>query len=563
MQGPSFLRSSTADWLSDSDYVCQADSAERKGPTVHAIVTQPLESELLLRFSRLDKLLRVTSRCLEFAQKSRTQKLRHGERQEAAVPGQIQALTPAQLDTALKLWVKTAQNLYFQEEIKSISRNRTVSSKSCLIRLNPFLDATGLLRVGGRLRHSILHPDEAHPMILPRESHLSQLVVWSAHHTTLHGGTQLTLSYVRQRFWIVRGRQLVRSTIFKCLRCWRLRATPTSQLMGDLPSRRVQQYRPFLHAGVDYAGPINIRLSKGRGSRSYKGYIAVFVCLSTRAVHLEVASGYSTDDFLNVYRRFVARRGLCASISSDCGTNFIGADKSLRLLFSQANAQNAEIARLLANDGTVWKFNPPAAPHFGGIWEAAVKSVKFHLKRVIGEALLTFEEMTTLLTQIEACLNSRPLCPLTDDPTDLSALTPAHFLIGQSTLTVPEPSTLEIPASRLNRWQLLRQMYEHFWHRWSSEYLHELQYRPKWRARLPEPKIGDLCLVRLDFQPPCKWPLARITDVRPGADGLTRVVHLKTASSSLLRPISKISLLPSNEENPPVTGEGGRDVPES
>ena len=168
---------------------------------------------------------------------------------------------------------------------------------------------------------------------------------------------------------------------------------------------------------------------------------------------------------MSAYKRFTARRGICASLTSDCGLNFIGADRELRELFEQASAQHAEITQLLAADGTEWRFNPPGARHFGRIWEAAVKSVKFHLKRVIGETLLTFEEMTTLLTQIEACLNSRPLHPLSDDPEDFSALTPGHFLIGQPTLTVLEPTVLDIPIARLDRWQLLRHIHEQFWSR--------------------------------------------------------------------------------------------------
>ena len=463
----------------------------------------------------------------------------------------------------MKYWISYVQRLYLKAEIQLVSKNQHVSPKSTISRLNPWIDDCGILRVGGRLRHSLLHPDEKHPMIVPRESPLPQLLIRDAHERTLHGGTQLTPNYLRQRFWILRARQCVKSTIFRCIRCWKFRTTPTTQLMGDLPIRRVQQFRPFLHTGIDFAGPINLRISKGRGTRSYKGYISVFVCLSTRAVHLEVASGYATQDFLNVYRRFVGRRGICASISSDCGTNFVGADKELRCLFEQASTQSAEIAQLLANDGTEWRFNPPAAPHFGGIWEAAVKSVKFHLKRVTGETLLTFEEMTTLLTQIEACLNSRPLGPLTDDPSDFSALTPAHFLIGTPTLTVPEPCTLDLNTSRLSRWQLIRQMYEHFWSRWSSEYLPELQHRSKWRTIKPQIEVGDLCLIRSNLQPPCKWPLARVTKVQPGPDGLIRVVELKTASSIYSRPISKVSVLPLDGDNySPETGEGGRDVPE-
>ena len=165
--------------------------------------------------------------------------------------------------------------------------------------------------------------------------------------------------------------------------------------MGDLHKARVRPQRPFLHSGVDYAGPIHLRLSHGRGTRSYKGYIVIFVCLATRAVHLDAASDYSTQEFLNVHRRFTARRGISATLSSDCGTNFVGADRELRQLFEQALNTTKEIAHLLTNDGTEWKFNPPSAPHFGGLWEATVKSTKFHLKRIIGES--TFRHLKNCL----------------------------------------------------------------------------------------------------------------------------------------------------------------------
>lgn len=302
-----------------------------------------------------------------------------------------------------------------------------------------------------------------------------------------------------------------------------------------------------------------MRLSHGRGARSYKGYIVVFVCMATRAVHLEAASSYTALEFINVYHRFVGRRGICAVLYSDCGTNFVGANKELRQMFHQASATSHEINSLLAKDGTDWRFNPPAAPHFGGLWEAAVKSVKFHLKRVIGQATLTFEEMTTLLIRVEAALNSRPLQALRDDPTDLAALTPSHLLIGEPLTVIPAPALPLDKFSTHDRFTLTRQMFEHFWHRWSQEYLHELQQRPKWRARQVPVKIGDLCVLRTTTSPPCKWPLGRITEVHPGPDGLVRVVTVRTATTTLTRPISKISVLPGCD-NSSSTDEGGRDV---
>lgn len=158
--------------------------------------------------------------------------------------------------------------------------------------------------------------------------------------------------------------------------------------MGDLPAVRVTPARAFWNTGVDYAGPVWLRTSKGRGHRASKAFIVVFVCFSTRAVYLDVASDYSADAFLAALRRFTARRGLCHSLYSDCGTNFVGADAQLRALFRASNPEGRRIAARVAEERIRWHFNPPAAPNFGGIWEAAVKSMKHHLRRVIGDSTL-------------------------------------------------------------------------------------------------------------------------------------------------------------------------------
>lgn len=244
--------------------------------------------------------------------------------------------------------------------------------------------------------------------------------------------------------------------------------------MGQLPPSRVTPCRPFLNTGIDYAGPITLKTFRGRGAKTYKGYFIIFVCFSSSAVHLEVATDYSTDGFIAAYKRFTGRRGLCATITSECGTNLVGADQELKRLFKASSREWHHIAHVLANDGVEWKFNPPSAPHFGGKWEAGVKSVKFHLRRVVGEAILIYEELQTLLVQIEATLNSRPLCALSEDPSDLTALTPGHFLIGTAITSIPEPSFCGVPEGRLSRWQLLQRMTESFWTRWSTEYLHQL-----------------------------------------------------------------------------------------
>lgn len=269
-------------------------------------------------------------------------------------------------------------------------------AKGALAKLGPFLDTKGILHVGGRLINASIPREARHPTLLPSTSQLMQLLIKATHLRTLHGGVHLTLAALRQEYWVLRGRALVKNFIHRCLPCVRWRAATPQPPMGNLPAPRVTPSRPFLHTGVDYARPIWLRTTKGRGHRAYKSFLVIFVCLSCRAVHLDVASDYTSDAFLAALRRFISRRGLCKVLYSDRGTNFVGADKQLRALFSVNSKEGRRITAHLTDERIEWRFNPPAAPHFGGLWEAAVKSVKHHLRRVIGDAKLTYEEMATL-----------------------------------------------------------------------------------------------------------------------------------------------------------------------
>lgn len=180
-----------------------------------------------------------------------------------------------------------------------------------------------------------------------------------------------------------------------------------------------------------------------------------------------------------------------------------------------------------------------------------MKSVKHHLRRVLGQHTLTFEEFTTLLCKIDACLNSRPFAALSDTLDDYESLTPGHFLIGNVITANPEPSLLAINKNRLSRWQLVRQINERFWKLWHCDYINILQQRSKWRTNQPQIKIGQLVLLKNPALPPCKWELGRIVKCHPGADGCTRVVTVKTANSEFgVRPIVKLCVLPVNSENP-------------
>jgi len=234
---------------------------------------------------------------------------------------------------------------------------------------------------------------------------------------------------------------------------------------------------------------------------------------------------------------------------SDNGTTFVGADRELTESF-QASLRDPNFLNHTATDHVSWHFIPPSTPHFGGLWEAGVKSVKHHLRRVIGPHTLTFEEMSTVLCTIEACLNSRPLAPLTDTVDDYDPLTPGHFLIGAAITTPPEPSVFNVNENRLSRWQLVRQMTERFWKLWQSDYINTLQQRVKWKRIAKDTlRPGQLVLVKNPLLPPCKWELGRIVLAHAGSDNLVRVVTVKTASGEYKRPIVKICLLPIDVES--------------
>jgi hypothetical protein len=229
-----------------------------------------------------------------------------------------------------------------------------------------------------------------------------------------------------------------------------------------------------------------------------------------------------------------------AHLYSDCGTNFIGANNVLESITKQLPPH-------LANTGIQWHFNPPAAPHFGGLWEAGVKSVKAHLKRTLGASLLTYEELYTLLTEVEACVNSRPLSPISSSEEEWETLTPGHFLIGGPLISVPDLSYPDERLHLLSRWKRIQARVQQFWRGWQRDYLQTLQQRGKWRTSSPNLQPGDLVLLLEDNQQPMHWPLARVSHIHPGKDGLVRTVTVITAQGSFKRPIQKLSPLPKLE----------------
>lgn len=447
-------------------------------------------------------------------------------------------LTNQEGNDAVKWLIQQDQAATVREEIQSLRGKR---GSHLNFRFDP---EERILRVMGRLENADLTMDEKNPIYLAPEGYLAKLLVRYAHERTLHGGTQEMLQFLRAKYWIPGARKLVRQVPLRCPACFRHRMKLMGQKMAVLPSERVNRAFPFQNCGIDYAGPVILRSRYGRNPILYKAWIGVFVCLVTRAVTLELISDATSVAFVAALRRVISRRGAISRIVSDNGSNFVGAAKVLRGFLSESHIRVYE-----KHFEFQWAFNPPSAPHHGGIFEAAVKSMKHHLRRVIGNQSLTFEEYDTLLKQVEGCMNSRPLGAVHDDSTLESHITPAHFLIGRKLVALPEEENLvDRRETSLKRWQRVQQMHQRFWEEWKNTYLLGLIRRTKWDGIDRNARVGDIVVVKSENERPTSWWLARIKETYPGRDGLIRTVRISYLGKEYVRPITKLGLLLPIEE---------------
>ncbi|XP_037295468.1 uncharacterized protein LOC119189550 [Manduca sexta] len=435
-----------------------------------------------------------------------------------------------------------SQQEMFPEEYNILKLGQKLPRKSRLLPLTPFIDSQDVIRVGGRLENSPYDFNVKHPIVLCSKHIFTKLIFQMQHVKLLHAGPQLLLSHIRLTYWPLGGRNLSRSVVNKCLKCFRHKAQNVQPIMGQLPYSRTHLEYPFLHCCVDYAGPILVANRKGRGCKLTKSYICIFVCSAIKAVHLELVTDLTTEAYMAALNRFVSRRGKPRSITSDNGTNFVGASNEMTKFLSVSNVKSE-----VAQEGIEFIFTPAYSPHFNSLAEAAVKSCKHHLKRLLGLSNFTFEEMVTCLTHIEAVLNSRPITPLSSDPNDFSALTPSHFLIGRPLLSVPCSQVTDANITRLDRWKRIQLIRQHFWNRFHNEYTSQMQEKLKWSQSRGEVEPGSLVLIKDKTTPPLLWSLGRVVKIYPGIDGITRVAELKTRRGTIRRAFNNICPLPTLE----------------
>ena len=315
------------------------------------------------------------------------------------------------------------------------------------------------------------------------------------------------------------------------------------QKMASLPKDRVTPDKPpFTYTGVDCFGPFDVRRGRGKAKR----YGVIFTCLTLRAIHIEVANSLDTESFINALRRFIARRGRPEEMRSDNGGNFVKGERELREEIKNWN--QTQIHDFLVQRNVKWTFNPPAGSHHGGVWERCIRTVRKVMRAVIKEQLLDDEGINTLMCEVEAIVNGRPLTKLSEDPRDLEPLTPNHLLLLRNGPKAPPGIFTKEDNCSSRRWRQVQYLADVFWRRWIREYLPSLQERQKWNKTRKNLKVNDIVLILDEKTPRCSWPLGRIMEVYTNRkDGLVRSVKVKTSTSLLIRPVDKIILLESEE----------------
>lgn len=537
--GPHWLSQERSCWPNPP--ALPEDLPEVRAVKLALITVEGKSRWFLKKYSSWNVLIRITALVRRFIANCKYFILKQNEKRL------IGFINIHELAEAKRCWLADAQRHAFSDELARLRAGCLVRRGSALTSLSPFIDDHGLIRVGGRLANAHVQYNHKHPIVLSSKDLVTELIFCYEYRRLLHSGPQSLLAHLSATYWIIGGRLIARETVRRCLQCFRARPKFLCPIMAPLPRVRVIAERAFSQTGVDYCGPVMIKSGRRKVS-PIKAYICVFVCMVTRAVHLELVSSLSAEDFLATLSRFMARRGQCAKLFNDNGTNFVGANRILQYQFREFN-KNKLVNDYLSSHTIEWHFIPPAAPHFGGLWEAAVQSAKRHLLRVTKGILLTYDETTTLFCKIEAVLNSRPLTPMSSDPVDFNVLTPGHFLVGEPLMLPPERNMSDVPLNRLRRFKLMQACMQRFWSRWSSEYLPQVQRKQKWIRMCRNVAVGDLAILKEDNIPLMKWPLVRIIQVHPGADGVVRAVTIRNSQGlEFRRPSVKLAVLPLEED---------------
>ena len=547
LQGPEFLRQTENLAYTDPPELSPEDPELKKSTVLNSTIKM-CETNFLLerltRFSQWKSILRAVAVLTRL--KNRLKK-RLAKKGSPHVREYIPAST-TELDEAEMVVLKMMQDKDYADDIDELRKkaSQSMTTKSTRFKkLDAFIDDREMLRVGGRLKRSSLPFQEKHPLIVHGKNELTPILVQHHHVKTLHSGREATVHSLRcNGIWLTSVRHVVDSHIWKCVHCKRYRGKVEGQKMSELPEERLEPSPMFSKVGVDFFGPYMIKQARSKVKR----YGALFTCLASRAVHVEIVPSLSSSDFLNAYRRFSARRGPAKEIWCDRGTNFVGTCNELRREVEQMMNQNTALKlRDLQCDLVSFQFNPPHASHMGGVWERQIRSIRSALTSLLDEHyhLLDDDLLQTLMCEAEAIVNSRPLTPVDASGAGaITSLSPALLLTMKPKTAPPLPGSFSrTDLYSKARWRRVQHLADEFWKRWRREFLPTLQPRQKWQRQRRQVQVDDVVLMVDENEPRASWKMGRVTSTTKSKDDLVRKVTIKVNDSMYERPVQKLIVI--------------------
>ena len=523
-KGPKFLRQQRKEWPKltppTTDNIEGIEQGLRKQASpqycLHIKATKQFDPEAILKNApSLDILITSTHRI--------------------SSPKTERSLTLKRREQIILFWVKEVQRSHYADTYNALANKQDCPTTSSLLSLHPFIDNNEVMRVGGRLVNTEqLNFDEKHQILLPKYSIFTKLLLQSLHIQYSHPNTDWMFTMLRRKYWIPKGRNIIKQSIKNCVRCARTNAKPKLQLMADLPKERTNFEQVWDTLGLDVAGPIVLKPSYlPRSKTRVKGYILVFSDVASRCMHLEVIHDISTASIIKAIKRCGARKGFPRKIVSDRMSSFIKADKELKKMLEEEDAKIVKECGKL-NIEFKWQFVPPYTPHQAGITERVVYQVKHCIRKTVRNAIMTPIELNQLCCDIEAHLNSRPLYKPTYDIEADDVLTPIHLLLGRPLHPWPKDfeDQLTTTHSMREKWNQRKALLKKFLKKWHEQYLPTLQSRPKWRSTKPNLKVGTFVIVKDpgvgSLRKQYMWPMGIITKVVTGRDERVRTVEIKT-----------------------------------
>ena len=538
--GPPYLKSSESEWPElinpqPNDHTLAELAKNPAQDTTHVLTTVACNGLLNLnniidcqKFSKWSVLLRVTARVLRFIETCKGTPLKALNVQYS----NDSELEAAELERAETLWIRSIQGEAFENEIKYLKSNSVHGKPLYVEQFGLYLDKQ-ILKCKGRLGNALLAATERHPILLPTKHPFVKLLVMEVHSRVKHGGVNTTLVATRERYWILKGRQLVKGIIRRCVMCKRMEGPPYGlQPSPDLPEFRVSDSPPFTHTGLDFAGPLYVRELRNSDVSS-KVYICLFTCASTRAIHLELTRSLNVDTFLLAFRRFVGRRGLPATLISDNAKTFKSSSREISSI-----CRAAEVLQYLSNQRTTWKFIVAKSPWWGGFYERMVQTVKRPLRKIVGRSNLRYDELNTILIEVESVINCRPLTFVYDDNEGVSyALTPSHLLYGRRMAVSPCAGHYEVVstnAALTRRSRNHKHVLNQIINSWRKDYLLSLREvrTSKLSGSGSSVRVGDVVILKDEHIKRAFWKFAKVIELLKGSDGIARAALINVSTGS-------------------------------